>query len=117
MRTVTRFLTQAAIVCLLPPIYLATADDKLEEPPIIVNVEPVIIEGEPIKDKMTPEEIRKKFQDALGGPSKEILKERWVSNDTLLIETRGAKYCVKFVPPHMRSSVDPVAGFSGLCTQ
>lgn len=94
----------------------ANADDKLEEPPIIMNVEPVIIEGEPIKDKMTPEEIRKKFQEALGDPNKEILSEKWVSGDTVLIETRGSKYCVKFVPPHMRSSIDPVAGFAGLCT-
>lgn len=116
MRPVARVLVQTAFACLLQPLCLATADEKLEEPPIIMNVEPVIIEGEPIKDKMTPEEIRKKIQDALKEPDKQLLKEEWVSSDTMLVETRGAKYCVKFVPPHMRSSIDPVAGFAGICT-
>lgn len=93
----------------------AMAQEKLEEPPNVIIVEPVIIQGEPIKEGLTREEIRQKFRDALGDPSKEILSERWVSEDTLLITSKGKKYCVRFVPPHLRSSIDPVSGFSGVC--
>lgn len=115
MRRAMKILLGTALLPLALMHLPAQAEDNLEEPPIIVNIEPVIIEGEPIKDKLTPEEIRQKFQDALGSPNREILKEKWVSSDTMLIETRGAKYCVKFVPPHMRSAIEPVAGFAGLC--
>lgn len=115
-RQVPLSLAATALLIILPAsLTLSHAEDKLDEPPVIVNVEPIIIEGEPIKDKMTPEEIRKIFRDALGDPNKEILKEKWVSGDTMMIETRGSRYCVKFVPPNMRSSIDPVSGFSGLC--
>ncbi len=93
----------------------AMAQENLEEPPNVIIVEPVIIQGEPIKDRLTPEEIRQKFRDALGDPNKEILSERWVSADTLVITSKGRKYCVKFVPPHLRSSIDPVSGFAGAC--
>ena len=91
------------------------ADKTLEEPPIIINLEPVIIEGEPIKDRMTPEEIHKKFREVLGDPNKEVLSEKWLSNDTVVIDTKGSRYCVKFVPPNLRSSLDPAAGFAGIC--
>ncbi|MFM9968617.1 MAG: hypothetical protein ACKVQK_09500 [Burkholderiales bacterium] len=104
-----------AIAATLALQWSAMAQEKLDEPPDVIIVEPIIIEGERIKDQLTPEEIRKKFRDALGDPTKEILSERWVSNDTLLITSKGVKYCVKFVPPHLRSSIDPVAGFAGIC--
>jgi len=111
LQSFIRLAVMSGTVVLVP----ALAEEPLDEPPLIIQVEPVIIEGETIRDRMTPEEIRKKFEEILGQPPQAVLKERWVADDTVLVETRWAKYCVKFVPPHLRGVGESAAGFSGLC--
>jgi|APDOM4702015248_1054824.scaffolds.fasta_scaffold44574_2 hypothetical protein len=90
------------------------AEQDAARPPEI-TVEPIVIEAERINETMTREQMRKKFEEVLGTKPQEILSERWVSNDTVLVTTHGRKYCVKFVPSQFRSGIEPPSSVAGAC--
>lgn len=67
------------------------------------SLEPIIIEGE--GGELTPEQLRRKFGDALSQPSKPALQERRLDGGGLEVTTRFGRFCTRPMPAYLSSGL------------
>ena len=68
---------------------------------IAVQVEPVIIESEPLEP--TREQKAQRFRDLLGEPPSFIVRERRFDSDVLEVTTRVGRFCARPSPQSAQS--------------